>query len=95
MASKARKLFWIAGPVPTDFERAEAAELGITAFRNATYADTAALERADVVAGLVPAGYDAMPGCRVVKVQFKETPVAEPDPPPAQPLPSPARKGGK
>ena len=60
-------LYFIAGVAPTDKERAEAASLGIKAFRNAELADATRVERCDVAAGLVPAAYNGFPGVQVVK----------------------------
>ena len=60
-------LYFIAGVAPTDKERADAAALGIKAFRNAELAGAARVERCDVVAGLVPAAYKGFPGVQVVK----------------------------
>jgi hypothetical protein len=60
-------LYFIAGVAPTDKERAEAASLGIKAFRNAELAGATRVERCDVAAGLVPAAYNGFPGVQVVK----------------------------
>jgi hypothetical protein len=63
-----RGLYFIAGMVPTDAERAEAAAFGLTAFRNASQVTSdGSLERAEFVAGLVPERYKDVPGCRVLQ----------------------------
>jgi hypothetical protein len=54
------KLYFIAGAVPTDAERADAEQYGITAFRNVQHVH-AAQELTSGVAGLVPACYAAAP----------------------------------
>jgi hypothetical protein len=52
--------------VPTAEERAEAEALGLTAFRNASQVGTG-IEKAELVAGLVPEGYRKLHGCRIVE----------------------------
>lgn len=67
---KGKALYFIKGPVPTFEELAEAKELRITAFRNASsVSDSAALEKADVVAGAVPVRYVEMKDCQIIEAK--------------------------
>ena len=61
-----RGLYFTAGVVPTDKERAAAAALAITAFRNSEHA-THLREHCNVVAGAVPSAYLNVEGIEVVK----------------------------
>ena len=55
---KRKILFFIAGPVPTEAERAEASEIvGNVVFRNVKFAADENPEQCDGVAGLVPDNY--------------------------------------
>lgn len=61
-------LYFTADAVPTPAERAEAAELGITAFRNAKLVDPSRKpEPSALVAGEVPEAYKRIQGQRIAK----------------------------
>lgn len=60
-------LFFTAGPVPTDAERAAAEKLGTARFRNARLAVGDAIEKCDAVAGLVPESYKGLKGVEIVE----------------------------
>jgi hypothetical protein len=67
MSAKLR-LYFTAGKTPTSAERAEAAALGITCFRNAQHVGSAsAIETVSAVAGAVPTFY-VKAGAAVIKV---------------------------
>lgn len=69
---KTKRLYYIAGIVPTKEEADEAAELRITALRNAAVAERSSfLEVADEVAGKVPVGYLKMEGCKILPSKKK------------------------
>jgi hypothetical protein len=72
---KGKALYFCKGMVPTAEEFAEAGELRITAFRNASsVSDDAALEKADVVAGAVPVRYVEMKDCRILEAKKPQQP---------------------
>ena len=60
-----KALYFTEGVAPTNAERAEAAKLGIKAFRNAEF--STGVEKCDAVAGAVPAQYLTAKGVQVVK----------------------------
>lgn len=103
--SKKVILFFIAGMVPTDAERAAAEKLGTARFRNAHLAKNDTVEKCDEVAGLVPEIYKNVKGIQVLDAKAEEpkkevAPVAPSpqvqaapaQPKPAAPAPAPATK---
>lgn len=106
--SKKIILFFIAGMIPTEAERAAAEKLGTGRFRNAKLAANDSREQCDAVAGLVPEIYNGVKGIKVLDVKAEEpkketvptAPVAPPSqapaapaqPKPAAPAPAPATK---
>lgn len=65
LKQKPQGLYFTAGTVPTDAERAEARSLGIVSFRNAVLADESNPESAPLVAGKVPAIYRTIKGQKI------------------------------
>lgn len=64
---KRKYLYFCAGPVPSQQEKAEAEKLGINAFRNASVIEPGSyLEPAEFVAGLAPERYQIMKGTVVI-----------------------------
>ena len=60
---KSKILFFINGPVPTEAEREQAAQIvGNVVFRNAKFADGESCEQCDGVAGSVPENYKHLTG---------------------------------
>lgn len=70
-------LYFVAGMVPTEAERAAAASLGTSRFRNARLAGQGPIEKCDAVAGLVPKAYREIKGVKVLDA--KEPPKNAPD----------------
>jgi hypothetical protein len=68
MGRELKRLYYIAGMAPTEAEKADAEELGISMLRNALGGNDTldGLEVADEVAGLVPRGYWKMRGCKLI-----------------------------
>lgn len=62
-------LFFIAGAIPTDAERAAAEKVGTARFRNAKLATNDPIEKCDAVAGLVPESYKDVKGIEVLTVE--------------------------
>jgi len=103
--SKKITLFFIAGMIPTDAERAAAEKLGTARFRNANLAKNDTIEKCDEVAGLVPESYKNLKGVKVLDVKAEEpkketapvapspqAPAAPAQPKPAAPASAPATK---
>lgn len=66
MKATAAGLYFTAGTIPTEAEKAEARSLGITAFRNAALVDPDRQpEPAALVAGEVPPAYKAIKGQKI------------------------------
>lgn len=70
MQTKITSLYFCGDSNPTEEERAEAKELGITAFRNVRLVEES-LEKADVVAGKAPTRYAKLKGCKVIPTKLK------------------------
>lgn len=88
-------LFFIAGMVPTEAERAAAGKLGTSRFRNAQLAVNDSIEKCDAVAGLVPEAYRGTKGIKVLEApepatSSPPTPRAPDAPKPKAPTSAPA-----
>ena len=71
-------LFFIAGMVPTEAERAAAEKLGTSRFRNAQLAVNDSIEKCDAVAGLVPEAYQNVKGIEVLGAQDESEELEKP-----------------
>lgn len=79
--SSPKILYFLAGMVPTQDERDDAAQYGPVMFRNRNYvSSTHSLEPCDFVAGAVPSLYDDLPRAKIARALRKEVSVSKATP---------------